>query len=286
LALLAATGLGLAVLAMWAMPPGVERRLSVRNHRGRPVPATLGIAVFVASVLAQLVAGAVDAAGGTEPGAGAWALAGGAALVFVAGLADDLRPGGPRGLLAHARELLRFHLTTGLLKAAGGVAGGVLVVLAVPGRPAWTMVAGVVLIAGAANAWNGLDVVPGRSGKLFVLAAVPMLFFGPPGLLARMLGAEAAALWPDLRERGMLGDAGSNLLGFALGAAAYMELADALVAATAAVVIALNVAAETITLSRVVDAIPPLRWLDRAGRLADREPATPGGSDPAPIRPR
>jgi UDP-N-acetylmuramyl pentapeptide phosphotransferase/UDP-N-acetylglucosamine-1-phosphate transferase len=275
LALLVGVGFGLAVCAVVVMPARWGRRLTVKNHRGLPVPATLGIALFAGSALAQLVAGLLALIWGTELGRDTWGMLAGSVLVFAAGLADDLRPGGPRGLLAHGRELTHGRVTTGLLKAVAGVAGGALVVLTLRGRSAWVMVAGVLLIAAAANLWNGLDVRPGRAGKAFVLGAVPMMFLGPPALLARMLGGELAVLWPDLRERGMLGDAGSNLLGFVIGAAAYAELTGAWVFAGAAVAIGLNLLAETVTLSRCIDAVAPLRWLDRLGRL----PAQPAPTE-------
>jgi UDP-N-acetylmuramyl pentapeptide phosphotransferase/UDP-N-acetylglucosamine-1-phosphate transferase len=288
LVLLVGVGLGLAVCAMVVMPARWRRRLTVTNHRGLPVPATLGIALFAGSALAQLVAGLLALIWGTELGRDTWGLLAGSVLVFAAGVMDDLRPGGPRGLLAHGRELARGRVTTGLLKAVAGLAGGALVVLTIRGRTPWVMVAGVVLIAGAANVWNGLDVRPGRAGKAFVLGAVPMMFLGPPALLARLLGAEIAVLWPDLRERGMLGDAGSNLLGFVLGAAAYAELSGVWVFVGAAVAIGLNLLAETVTLSRCIDAVAPLRWLDRLGRLtveaAPPEPprGSPGGQQGEP----
>lgn len=272
LAVLAVVGFGLAICAMVAMPSRLRQRLTVTNHRGRPVPATLGVAVFAASVLAQAIAGAAALFGGTELGHDTWALMAGATLVFAAGILDDLRPGGPRGLIAHGRALLHGRATIGLLKAVADVVGAVLVVLTVHGRSFWVMAAGVVLIAGAANVWNGLDVAPGRAGKAFVLASVPMLFLAPPSLLARLLGAEVAAIWPDLRERGMLGDSGSNLVGFVAGAAAYSELTGIWVAVAAGVAVALNVLAETLTLSRCIQAVAPLRWLDRAGRLSDETP--------------
>jgi UDP-N-acetylmuramyl pentapeptide phosphotransferase/UDP-N-acetylglucosamine-1-phosphate transferase len=284
LAVLAAAGFGLSICAMVLMPRRFRQRLTVTNHRGRRVPAALGIAVAAASVGAQLVAGIVALPAGTELGRDTWALLIASVVVFAAGLLDDLRPGGPRGLRGHGRALLRLRPTTGLVKALAGVAGAILVVVAVGGRPFWTMAAGVLLIAGAANMWNGLDVAPGRAGKLFLLGAAPLLFFTPPTLLVRLFGAEAAALWPDLRERGMLGDAGSNLLGFVLGAGLYMELSPLGVAIAAAAAVGLNLLAETVTLSRVVDAVPPLRWLDRAGRVREAPaldtPAPP--SEPAP----
>jgi UDP-N-acetylmuramyl pentapeptide phosphotransferase/UDP-N-acetylglucosamine-1-phosphate transferase len=290
LVLLIAVGSGLAVCAMVLTPARWRRRLTVINHANRPVPATLGIALFAGSALAQLIAGLLALIWGTELGHDTWGLLAGAVLVFAAGLVDDLRPGGPRGLFAHGRELLRGRITTGLLKVVAGIAGAVLVVLTLEGRSPAVMVAGVLLIAGAANVWNGLDVRPGRAGKAFVLGALPMMFLGPPAILARLLGAELAAVWPDLRERGMLGDAGSNLLGFVLGAAAYVELTGVGVIAAAAVAIGLNLLAETVTFSRCIDAVPPLRWLDRLGRSpADAPPVLPDagsrggpGSEPQP----
>jgi UDP-N-acetylmuramyl pentapeptide phosphotransferase/UDP-N-acetylglucosamine-1-phosphate transferase len=280
-AVLVGVGFGLAICAIVLMPARLQRRLSVTNHHGRPVPATLGIAIAAASIGAQLVAGVVALFVGTELGRDTWALLGGSTLVFATGLFDDHRPGGPRGLRAHGRELVRRgRVTTGLVKAAAGVGGAVLVVLTVHGREPWVMAAGVILIAGTANVWNGLDVAPGRAGKLFLLGAIPLLFLSPPALLARLLGAEAAALWPDLRERGMLGDSGSNLMGFVLGAALYGVLAPLGVAIAAGVVVALNLLAETVTLSRIVNGVPPLKWLDRAGRV--REEEVEAASPPAP----
>jgi hypothetical protein len=68
----------------------------------------------------------------------------------------------------------------------------------------------------------------------------------------------------------MLGDAGANLLGFTVGLGLALRLATWQLAVAAAVVVALNVLAETVTLSRVIDAAPPLRWVDRLGRLEPR----------------
>ena len=277
-ALLLVVGFGLAACAMVAMPSRWRRRLAVTNHRGQSVPATLGTALFVASVGAQGVAVAAAAAWGPPLGRITWYLLPASALVFVAGLLDDLLPGGPRGLGGHLRALFRGRLTTGIVKAVAAVLAAAAVVLAAPHRPGTVGLLGVVLMAGTANLLNGLDVVPGRAGKAFLMPAVVLMFLGPPALLVRLAGAELAALWPDLRERAMLGDGGANLLGFVLGAGLYLELSDAGVMAAAALVVAMNLLAETITLSRAIRAIPPLRWIDGAGRL----PQTGHEPDAAP----
>jgi hypothetical protein len=148
------------------------------------------------------------------------------------------------------------------------VAAAAVAVAAGPEPDAARRLAGVVLVAGAANVANALDVRPGRAIKFGILAA-PLVFAGEVALAPPTPGVWLAAVlvlpW-DAGERAMLGDAGANLLGFAIGLGAYHALGSTGVVAGAAAVIALNVLAETVTLSRAIDAVPPLRWWDRLGR--------------------
>lgn len=240
----------------------MRARLTVRNHRGREVPAVLGFALAAggaASAVGVAALGHVAAAG--------WIAAAGAALVGAAGLLDDLSSGGPRGLRNHARALAGGHVTTGIVKLLVVAAVAVVTVAASPPRAAGVRVAGVLLVAGATNLWNGLDVRPGRAAK-FALFGIPAVVaadwslvpFAPGVLLA------AAIVLPwDVGERAMLGDAGANLLGFSIGVASFHALGDGPVVVAAALAVALNVLADTVTLSRAIDAIPPLRWFDRLG---------------------
>ena len=82
-------------------------------------------------------------------------------------------------------------------------------------------------------------------------------------------GAATAVLVPDLRERGMLGDSGANLLGFLAGAEIVRRLPEPWLIGAVLVVVGLNVLAETVTFTRTIDAFPPLRWFDRLGRLPE-----------------
>jgi hypothetical protein len=84
--------------------------------------------------------------------------------------------------------------------------------------------------------------------------------------LAPVLGGAVGLLGDDLRERLMLGDTGANVLGAALGLAAVLELSTGPRYVVLAVLVALNVAAEVVSLSSVIDHTPPLRILDRLGR--------------------
>jgi UDP-N-acetylmuramyl pentapeptide phosphotransferase/UDP-N-acetylglucosamine-1-phosphate transferase len=242
-------------------------RLSAENHRGVRVPIALGLWLVAGAVVGAMIVGAVD-----RVGSGGWVVAAGSLLVAAAGLVDDLNPGGPRGLRGHLRALASFHVTTGMVKLVVVGAVSLVVVSALPSRPLPVLAAGAVGIAACANLCNGLDVVPGRALKAFLPAAAVIWLARPALALApTMPGVVVAAVLSlplDLRERAMLGDGGANLLGFTVGVGAYLVLPGWGLVAVAVIAVALNVLADTVTLSRVIDAVAPLRWFDRLGRVA------------------
>lgn len=241
------------------------RWLSVQNHRGTLLPRVLWLPLDALAVGWTVVCVLV-----LDGGAPAWGALAGVLLVSVAGLVDDLAPIGPRGLRGHLRSLMDGHMTTGILKVLVTVGAAVVVVALQPDRRAWVAVSGVVLIAASTNVWNGLDVRPGRALKAFLPVGIVFLLLAhrpdAPSVVAMLVGA--IVLLPiDLRERAMLGDAGSNPLGFAAGLGLYAALPDPGVAAAAVCAVGLNVLADTVSLSRLIDGTPPIRWLDRLGRV-------------------
>jgi hypothetical protein len=241
-------------------------RLLVENHRGVLVPRVLGIVLALDALVWTLVSASV-----IEVGAAGWGALGGSLLVFAAGLVDDLAQAGPRGLRAHLRSLASGRVTTGIVKLVV-IAGSAAVVVALqPDRPGYAAVCGVALLAAGANAWNGLDVAPGRSLKAFLPPAVAFLVWGEVAnapLLPGLLVGTVVVLPFDLREHAMLGDGGANLLGFCAALALYDVLPDPWVAVAAGVAVGMNVLADTVSLSRVIDRMAPLRWLDALGRRA------------------
>ena len=82
---------------------------------------------------------------------------------------------------------------------------------------------------------------------------------------AGLAGAALAGLPFDLREEGMLGDAGANALGAVVGT---LLLAGPmwLLWAAAALLVALQLASERVSFSRVIEANRVLRAADRLGR--------------------
>ena len=85
--------------------------------------------------------------------------------------------------------------------------------------------------------------------------------------VAVVIGAALALLLDDLHERLMLGDAGANVVGAALGLGVVLTCAPATRLVVLAIVTFLNLLSEVVSFSRVIDAVPPLRFLDRTGRL-------------------
>jgi UDP-GlcNAc:undecaprenyl-phosphate/decaprenyl-phosphate GlcNAc-1-phosphate transferase len=248
------------------------RGIRVPNYRGRPVPVVLGVSLGVALAapgLAVLVVFAVGGHGGLAHAGRLLLLLAGGATVFMAGIYDDLRPGQARGLTGHLRQLARGKLTAGGVKLLAGVAGAALASMAV-GVAGWALLLGVPAAAGATNAVNLQDVAPGRALKAFLAAVVVLTVasWRSDGAVveAAGLGGALALLPLDLGERAMLGDAGANLLGYLVGVGLLASLPAWGLGVALAVVLMLHVAAETVTLSRIIRATPPLRWLDDVGR--------------------
>lgn len=241
------------------------RRPSAVNHRGVRLPLILGIALEAGSVASAASLWIIA----VPSGAGIRTLVA-AGIVFLAGLIDDVLPPGPRGLRGHFRALAGGHMTTGILKLLVTVVASIVVVAVLPRGPFPVQLAGVVTVAGSTNLWNGLDVAPGRAIKAFLVAGAGVLLAGvsvvASPIVAAVFAAAIVAFPFDLRERAMLGDGGSNLLGFTAGVGLHLVLPPGGLFVAAAVIVVLNLVAETVTLTRFIEAVAPLRWADGLGR--------------------
>lgn len=284
--LLAGGALAAVLLERAATPVLAAPALRRENYRGRQLATGGGLLI----VLAVLVVEAIRTAA-AEFGLGeelsdslirSVVLFACFAFAFL-GLIDDLLgTDADRGFRGHLLALRRGRLTTGALKLFGG--GVVAIVLtAAPGEVSGRrLLADAALVALAANLGNLLDRAPGRTIKVGVLAYVPVALAagtGPVGLaLAPVLGAAIGLLPADLGERLMLGDTGANLLGAVLGLAVVLETGRPVRTVVLVVLLLLNLASERVSFSRVIDATPGLRHLDRLGRQRGQEPQQPGST--------
>jgi UDP-N-acetylmuramyl pentapeptide phosphotransferase/UDP-N-acetylglucosamine-1-phosphate transferase len=197
------------------------------------------------------------------------------AVSAVVGGYDDLAGARPeqardKGLAGHLAALKAGRVSAGTVKVAGiGAAAAVAAVLTRRGRGAAAVVDGVLttgLVAGTANLINLLDLRPGRAGKAGALVAATTLGGPAGGLVAGPLGATLSALPEDLGERIMLGDCGANALGALLGLRLASVPARGPRAGLLAGVVALTLASEKFSFTKVIEATPGLRELDRLGR--------------------
>jgi hypothetical protein len=128
----------------------------------------------------------------------------------------------------------------------------------------------VALLILVTNLFNLLDLRPGRAEKALILLGLGICLVGwtaaPIELLGIFAGPALVGLWLTLRERAMLGDTGSNLIGAIAGVWLLTNLgADGRLIALA-VVAALTIYGELRSISSTIDSVPPLRWLDSLGR--------------------
>ncbi|HEX6401196.1 MAG TPA: hypothetical protein VF108_12115 [Actinomycetota bacterium] len=259
-------GLLLAAIGLLVFRPR-DPRWRKENRRGAALTVTLGWALALGvSGTAIVVWQQVEGLGIRDSQAGELI---GAALVFLAGVVDDGFGGEARGLRGHLRALAAGRVSTGVVKLAAAVLAAAITVAWTPRDHVWANLLALIAIAGCTNVWNGLDVAPGRAVKGFLVVAFVLLVVDLRAFLLACTGAALAVLWPDLRERGMLGDSGANLLGFLAGAEIVRRLPEPWLPVAAATVVGLNLLAETVTFSRTIEAIPPLRWFDRLGRLPE-----------------
>jgi UDP-N-acetylmuramyl pentapeptide phosphotransferase/UDP-N-acetylglucosamine-1-phosphate transferase len=245
------------------------------NHRGNPIPTAAGLVLAVTALAVEATVTVVDVAGVDVDAAsiGPRRLAVLAAVGFcLLGMLDDLAGTGESGgFRGHLRALVAGRLTTGAVKLFGGAALAIVVVAAgTSGRSLGRLVGDAALVALAANLGNLLDRAPGRVTKatLLTFAVLAVATGAGPELagVALAIGAGAGLLVPDLRERCMLGDAGANVLGAAVGLGVVLACSPSVRLAALVAVAALNLLSEAVSFSRLIERTPPLRALDRLGR--------------------
>lgn len=256
------------------------------NFHGATVSLRGGVAMAGASVASAAVASVLSDQPRAALGGAVAALGGG-----LAGYIDDVDQGAhdggkvAKGLKGHLGALAHGQVTTGVIKIAG-IGASALAASALVGSKATSMGGKVadlalntVLIAGAANLANLLDLRPGRALKATVLVAAPLSYFScadaktpaSPASAQRLLasGLNAAAitaLVEDLQETTMLGDTGANAAGALLGTSLAANDSWKLRLGTALGVVGLILASEKVSFSKVIAANPALNWLDQLWR--------------------
>jgi UDP-N-acetylmuramyl pentapeptide phosphotransferase/UDP-N-acetylglucosamine-1-phosphate transferase len=243
------------------------------NVRGVQVPVGAGVVVAFVAVGALSAAAVADAVLDWRIDGSLWLVALAALAFGLLGLFDDLAgDAADRGFAGHLRAAAGGRLTTGGLKLFGGgvVAVGLAAMAHRRGEAELMILVDGLLIALAANLGNLFDRAPGRVTKVALVAGVVL---GAATLLderllgtAVVLGAAVGLLWPDLREQLMLGDAGANAIGAALGLGVVLTCSEPVRIVVLLVVLALNALSEKVSFSAVIGRTAGLRDLDQLGR--------------------
>ena len=246
------------------------------NYRGRRLAFPIGVIVPAAALLALVPVMLIERLAHTplmHPEFAAIAVY--CLAVLLLGLIDDTLEGEPgpqgrvRGWRGHGAALLAGRPSTGVLKGAGSL-GAALLALALlgEGNGRWLLAAAVLVLA--TNAFNLLDLRPGRALKVFVLLGAGLTAgtaeLRPLLSLGLFAGPALVAGGHDLREHGMLGDTGANLIGALAGLWLVLSLGSTGQIAALAVLLAINVYGELRSISALVQGSPLLRRLDSWGR--------------------
>jgi UDP-GlcNAc:undecaprenyl-phosphate GlcNAc-1-phosphate transferase len=269
---------GIAV-ALLVVPAGVrglrDAGLVRENYRGARLAFPLGAVLATAALVALAPLAFLDDRADLDlldPELRRWLpyLLG---VAFLGFLDDSLglgeRAETPRGWRGHARALREGRLSTGAIKALGALALAAYVVSG-RGLESGRYLADVALLILATNAFNLLDLRPGRAEKGLALLGAGLCLgawtAAPLELLGIFAGPILVGAWFTLRERAMLGDTGSNLIGAVAGIWLLTTLGGTGRLIALAALVALTLYGELRSISKAVESVPPLRWLDSLGR--------------------
>lgn len=267
-------------VALVVVPAGIDALLAAglarENYAGRLLAFPLGAVLVAASLVALAPLAPLDDRADVDlldPELRRWF----AYVVGVAflGLFDDAlgrgeRADSDRGWRGHARALLSGRLSTGVVKAVGALALAAYATSGL-GRESLDYLVDLALLLLATNLANLLDLRPGRAEKALALAGAGLCLgywtLAPVELLGLFLGPVAVGAWFTLRERAMLGDTGSNVVGALIGVWLVTTLSDPGRLIALAVLIILTVYGEFRSISAAIERVPLLKQLDSLGRV-------------------
>ncbi len=236
-----------------------------KNYQGIDIPVSAGL-TFPLALMLLLLAYALL---GKSQHSYQLVLFGLLAISFLGFIDDMLGQRDTLGFKGHFGALFKGRLTTGGLKAVGGglIAFYIAVFL---GGAWWDIVLNTFVLALFSNMMNLLDLRPGRAVKGFLVFIIAIVLVALAKvdypLLAALLGVVLCYFPVDLKARVMMGDAGSNVLGLALG---YLSVTSLSLTARLGVLlflIAIHIYTEKFSLTTTIENNVLLRSIDQLGR--------------------
>lgn len=276
--LLVSGGLALALIGRWCEDM-VRTGLTHENWRGARLAFPLGALLVSVSLVALVPLAVLDDRVDLdllEPELRRWATY--VLGIALLGLLDDMlgrghAGEGPRGWRGHARALSSGRLSTGAIKAVGAF-GLAAFAVSGRGRESFAYIADLALLLLATNAFNLLDLRPGRVEKVFAVLVAGLCIGAwtayPIELLGIFIGPVLVGAVYTLRERAMLGDAGANLVGALAGIVLIVTLGDGARLVALALLVLMTLYGEFRSISATIERVGPLRRFDQLGRVRER----------------
>lgn len=264
-------GLGVAlVIARPSLQALSRSGLERENYRGARLPLPAGSIVVAAAALGLIPLAALNELAEVDVFRVELRLVALYVLgVAFLGLLDDVLAAEPRGWRGHGAAVLRGGLSTGALKAAGSL-GLAMYALSDQGLGKGQYLLAVAVLVLTTNLFNLLDLRPGRSFKVFLVLGVFLslgtLSLEPLASLGLFVGPLVVVGVYDLRERAMLGDTGSNLIGALAGFWIVLALPTVGQLVALVVLVAVTIYGEFRSITELVERNPLLRKLDSLGR--------------------
>ncbi len=189
-------------------------------------------------------------------------------MAFVGYLDDSNVDKENKGLKGHIKQLLNLKLTTGMLKAIGGL--GISFYISINLSDSFIeIILNTLVIALFTNFMNLWDLRPGRASKIFILFAVLGIIFSTlifKFYLLIMIILTLIYIKGDLRAKYMLGDTGSNLLGVFLGIVMAFNLGINAKILCLFLLIIVHILAEKVSFSKIIESNKVLKYIDMMGR--------------------
>ncbi|MFZ5688175.1 MAG: UDP-N-acetylmuramyl pentapeptide phosphotransferase [Bacillota bacterium] len=256
------------VIMPWVIDFLIRSGLQKNNYQRNPVPVAAGLAIIFGFSLPYAISAYFLSRDALISFFQILLLSWSIALI---GFVDDLLGDKDiKGLRGHLRSFWQGNLTTGGLKAVaiGTLAFGVASAQSVG---IIEIIIDSLIIAFFANTLNLLDLRPGRAIKAYLtISTMLFLVAGLSSSLLFMVGpftASIAYLPYDLKEKAMLGDTGSNVLGAILGLGFVWFFSLQVKAGVVFLLFSFHWLLERVSLTKIIEKNKVLRFLDNIGRL-------------------
>ncbi|MCR1898034.1 glycosyltransferase [Irregularibacter muris] len=186
------------------------------------------------------------------------------------GIIDDLL--GSRdttGLKGHIGKLFHMQLTTGGLKA---LMGGIISIYVTSSfsNNIFIILLNALILSLFTNLINLLDLRPGRAikGYLFYSLILLGLFYNQETVYLLIISSIPVIIYfpKDLKAKAMMGDVGSNALGFILGFCTILYFTNILKLIILFLLICIHIYAEKSSITKLIERNPILHFIDQLGR--------------------